>query len=385
MKTIAVPPVPAALNPLSPKAIATLAEVYDEASHAITLYFSRPNLSDKAHRGEALTFEHLIKTARDRYETHDGSPGLSKDLARILSMEPEFRGSPRRFHAVFACKDRDIWQVVDLPTCGDLSGLQVSQRFQMVPLLRALEATTPCCVALVERGKARVFLVRGTDALALPLLPTADLAVEADDSRVGWSDHIDGSVRERTKAYFKSLALDLHLMMLDLSCGQLVVGCREDVWSELEPQLVKAGMTEMMSGRFHLTNLDMTTDEIAKATKPVVREKLRQQYVHFWELIRERPEISAVGVDAVLRRLEAGSVQALFLGDLAGKDVTACSICQSWWNVGTECPACGSRQSHPVSAEEFLVRRALATGARIIAPDLPTADLFAETGALLRY
>ena len=121
MKTDPVPSVLPSLNLLSSETLAKLANVYDEESHAVTLYFNRSTFSDKAHRGEALTFEHLVKTARDKSHSGDANPGLSKDLARILDMEPEFRSSPSRFRAIFACSDKQIWHEINLPVCGDFS------------------------------------------------------------------------------------------------------------------------------------------------------------------------------------------------------------------------------------------------------------------------
>jgi hypothetical protein len=369
----------------SSETLAKLANVCDEESHAVTLYFNRSTFSDKAHREEALTFEHLVKTARDKSQSDEANNGLSKDLARILGMEPELRSSPSRFKAIFACSDRQIWQEIDLPACGDFSRLEIAQRFHIVPLLRAMDACTPYCIAIVEHGKARIFIAHGTEIHELHQLPSEDLAVAADDSRVGWSHHIEGNVRERTKAYFKLLAREVHELLQDLPCQYLVVGCREDLWSELEPQLVKAGMGAMISGRFHISSFDMTPHEMVQIAKPVVAGKQRQQYTQFWERVREGTALSAVGVDPVIRELESSRVQTLFLGDLSGKNVTECGNCQKWLNIGNLCPTCGSSYIKSLPAEELLLRKALSTGANVIAPDLAMTKLFGEVGALLRY
>ncbi len=386
MKTAPVPSVLPSLDLLSSETLAKLANVCDEESHAVTLYFNRSTFSDKAHREEALTLEHLVKTARDKSQSDDANHGLSKDLARILGMEPEFRSSPSRFKAIFACSDRQIWQEIDLPACGDFSRLEIAQRFQIVPLLRAMDACIPYCIAIIEHGKARIFIAHGTEVHEMHhQLPSEDLAVAAADSRVGWSHHIEGNVRERTKAYFRSLARDVHELLQDLPCQFLVVGCREELWSELEPQLVKAGMKAVISGRFHLSSFDMTPDEIVQAAKLVIAGKQRQQYTRFWESVREGTVLSAVGVDPVLRELESGRVQTLFLGDISSKDVTECGNCHKWLNTGNLCPACGSSYIKILPAEELLLRKALSTGANIIAPDLAMAPLFGEVGAILRY
>lgn len=385
MKTAPVPPGSLSLDLLSSETLAKLAEVYDEEGHAVTLYFSQSTFPDKAHREEALTLEHLVKAAQDKSQFSDANPGLSKDLARILGMEPEFRSSPSRFWAIFACSDRQIWQKIDLPLCGTIGRLEISQRFRMVPLLRALEACTLYCTAIIEHGKARIFTVRGTEIHEMNQLPSVDLTVDAEDSRVGWSHHIEGNVRERTKAYLRSLAQNLHDILHNLSCRHLVIGCREDLWSELKPQLSKAGMDDVISGRFHLSSFDMTPDEVVQVAKPIFNDRQRQQYAQFWDGVREETGLSAIRVDPVLRGLEAGRVQAIFLGDISGRNVTECADCHKWLNAGSLCSACGGSRLNTAPAEELIVRKALATGATIIAPAFPMAASFGEVGAILRY
>jgi hypothetical protein len=96
--------------------------------------------------------------------------------------------------------------------------------------------------------------------------------VHADGSRGGWSHHIDGNVNERAKAYTKKLAFDLHQFVQDAHCQYLVVGCREDVWGELEPQLARAGLAAMIAGHFHLSSFDLAPHGVLQAAKPVLAE-----------------------------------------------------------------------------------------------------------------
>lgn len=49
------------------------------------------------------------------------------------------------------------------------------------------------------------------------------------------------------------------------------------------------------------------------------------------------------------------------------------------------CPACGRSEFFIVLAEEILVRRALLSDAKIIAPDTATIHHIAGTAATLRY
>lgn len=384
MKTVPVAPLPL-LDTVSTQTLKTLAKFSDEASNAVTLYFSCSTFPNRTHREEALTIQHLVDTAKSESSFFDARSGLSRDLAKIHKMEPTFRYLPGQFRAIFACSDKQIWQEVNLPLREHIARLNISNRFHLVPLLRALEACIPYCVVIIEHGKARSFMIRGTELDEINTFPSAEKIVNAGDSRTGWSKHIDGNIRERAKAYFKLLAHDLHKRMQELSCQRLIVGCREDLWPELEPQFDKVGIGSIILGRFHISSFDIKPSEVVEAVRPIVIEKQRQQYAAFWENIREEPALSAVGLEPVLRNLESGRVQPLFLGDISGRSVTECSNCTKWLQTDALCPTCGNSYTHTLPAEELLLRKALSTGANIVVPDFSMATSFGEVGALLRH
>jgi hypothetical protein len=367
--------------------LTTLANVRDEEAHAVSFYFDWSSFSDTSHREEALNVRHLVKQARGDFQPEMDDHGLSMDLERILKMEDEIRETPAQLRAVFACGNKHIWQEFDLPVRESVSRLAIAKHFQLVPLSRALESCTPHCVAIVEHDKARAFIIRGIEVHEMAeRLPSVDLSMDTDDSRVGWSHHIEGNVNERAKAYMKKLAIDLHQRAKDAHCRYLVVGCREDLWSELEPQFAKAGLAAMIAGHFHLPSFDLAPPGVLKAAKSVLAEKRRQLYANFWESIQKKPAQSAVGVESVLKSLESGRVHTLFLGNLCGANVSECADCNKWsLRASDTCVACGSSNVSAIPAEELLFRKALFTDAEILAPDTVTAHLFGDVGAILRY
>ena len=364
-----------------------LANVYDEKAHAISFYFSRASFSEASHQEEVLNIKHLVDRVKTKWSSEDDIADLSSDLAMILEMERQIRATPARFRAVFACSRKHIWQEYDLPTCETVSRLEVSTHFQLVPLLRALESCTLCSVVIVENGKAKGFIINGAEIHELDgRLPGADLSVHADDSRVGWSHHIDNNVSERKKAYMKELAVDLHRLFQGTNCQHLVIGCREDVWSELEPQLDKAGLGPTVAGRFHLASFDLTPAEILQAARPVFHKWQSEHYAEFWQKVREQPALSAVGVEPVLRSLASGRVQKLFLGNVPDTEVYACVGCNTWSSKASDkCPACGNAEVYAIPAEELLLREALRTHAEVLVPDGAIAASLDPVGALLRY
>ena len=82
------------------------------------------------------------------------------------------------------------------------------------------------------------------------------------------------------------------------NCEHLVVGCREEVWSELEPELEKAGLAAMIAGRFHLASFDLTAAAILQAARPVFDE---WQHGRYAGVLAERFTNSRLTVRSVLR------------------------------------------------------------------------------------
>jgi rubrerythrin len=365
----------------------TLANVCDHNAKAISFYFSRATFSETSHEEEVLTAKDLISQVKPKRNSEGDTAAFSKDLGMIREAERERRAAPAAFKAIFACGQEQIWQEYDLPICENVSCMEVGAHFKLVPLLRALESCIPYCVVIVENGKAKGFLVHGAEIHELDArLPVADLSVHSDDAGVGWSHHIDGNVRERKKAYMRDLAVHLHGLLQRLNCEHLVIGCREEVWSELEPELEKAGLAAMIAGRFHLASFDLTAALISQAARPVFNEWQHRRYAEFWRKVHEQPAHSAVGVEPVLQSLESGRVQKLCLGNIHDIELYACASCDTWSsNAEEKCPACGKADVYAIAAEELLLRKALRTHAEILAPNAAIAASLDPVGAILRY
>ena len=227
-----------------------------------------------------------------------------------------------------------------------------------------------------KTAKQRAFSVHGAEIHELDArLPKADLSVHADDSRVGWSHHIDSNVSERKKAYMRDLACHLQGLFQCLHCEHLVVGCREEVWSELEPELEKAGLAAMIAGRFHLASFDLTAAAILQAARPVFDE---WQHGRYAGVLAERFTNSRLTVRLVLnpccRPWNQAECKSFVSGTYPSTELYACAGCNTWWSKAEkECPACGKADVYAIAAEELLLRQALRTRAEILAPNAASA------------
>jgi hypothetical protein len=363
----------------------TLAMLCASGATAISFAFGHMATLDDAHREEVITIKGLVQQAFARFAPGPVPRSLSKDLERILAVAEEIRTNPARLRLVFACEDQGFWREFDLPCTGPLSFLHVGRRFHLAPLMLTQQSLAPYCVATLESGKVRAFMVRGTEIQEV----TGTLAIEelrspADDPRVGWSKHVLKGRTEHEKEYFKSLSHQLLQLVSKKHAIGLIVGCHEDLWGEVEPQF--AHLEKLLMGRFHLAYFDTEPNRVLEMAMPVFAEGQRTRMTAVLREINETPSRRAIGVKDVLEALIAGRAQKLILGDLSGQTIFECKACgQMMATAGQNCGSCGNAEGFYMAAEEGLIRQALLTDAEILFIETDTVPGFNGVTALLRY
>jgi hypothetical protein len=365
--------------------LADLAGFCDEQAHAISFYFSLATTPDNSHREEFIAVKRLIQQAHDNIGPSHVPTSLTKDLEQILSTADEISLDPAQLKVVFACRERQVWQEFEIPTHRAISLLDVGRRFRLAPLMAALQACTPFCVVILESGKARGFVIRGTDIREITgRLSVEDLSLHAEDSRVGWSRHIETNLAEHEQAYFKRLSRQVHEFMSEQQAAHLVIGCREDLWGEVGPQL--ANSQNEFIGHFHLANFAVEPAEVLLMALPLFEEARRQRCVNLLNEINESPSRAALGLVDVLRSLRAGRVQKLVLGGLPKQTISECQDCRRMWSeAGHNCVFCGSGRVRYIAAEEGLIRQALTADSEILLVEEDVIPGFGGAAALLRY
>lgn len=359
-----------------------LANFFDEQEHAVSFYFSLAPSTDNSHREEVLKIKALVRDLVKNIGTKDG---LTKDLDAIVAEAEEIRHTPSRLKAIFACHDQHIRQVFDLPACGSISLLDVGRHFHLRPLLQAVQTSTPYCVVMIEHGKARAFVGQGPDIQEIRgLFRSEELGVDGSDSRVGWSHHIEGNAREHDSAYLKQIGIEIHRLMEAHKYPRLVIGCREDLWSELESQLLGTEKSALI-GRFHTANFDVSPADVLQAARPIFQASLDVAYEDLLRKINEGSSHSAFGLNQVLENLEEGRVQKILLGKQSDEKVSECLKCGHLHaGIQDKCVFCGSSNTHAVLAQEALIRKALLTEAEILLPSPGDAGSD-RVAAWLRY
>lgn len=358
-----------------------LARFFDESERALSFYFDSSSLTDISHRQELIHLENLI----DAVGSHVQADGELRDLKFVQSMTNEIMLRPRVFRAAFLSGSHGIRKQLELPIGCDIGMLEEGRRFRLAPLLRALEACTPYGVVLVENGKARVFSVRGEDIHEWTnLVPPEDVAVHAESHRGSWPSHVEANAEDRARKFLRNVVAKVHQLAVTDGLEYIVTGCREDLWSRLEPEFVAVSLPQVRS--FHIQNFSASDFQVLEAAQPVFQALRKESYKVFWSAVEEEPERGAKGIRDVSERLNEGRVRQLFLGNGPFGEVLECGRCGSGLPVqDTHCPSCTGAPVYLEPLDEWMIRRAILSGARVIAEPIDQPRNIPAVGALLRY
>ncbi len=370
---------------VSKEGILALARFCSPNADAVSFYFCRAEVADNAHREEKISVKDLVQEAIGN-APEPISASLMKDVKRILTVAEDIRISASRLRIVLACGGENIWKEFALPFARPEYFLQFGRRFSLAPLIFAMQSISPYGVVLLESGKARAFIVHGTEIEEiLDRLEVEDLSLRAQDSRVGWSSHIDGNQREHEKAYFKELFHQLHGLTTEHYIDRLVIGCREDLWGEIESQFADL-RKNIPIGRFHLPNFAIDPPEVLRLATPLFEENQRMRVMDVLREINESSSRSTYGVNDVMLTLMEGRVQKLVLGQLREQNISECKSCGRMAPMASQkCIFCDSADICCMTAEEGLLRQALLTDAEILFVEEGAAPGFDGAAALLRY
>jgi peptide subunit release factor 1 (eRF1) len=339
---------------------------------------------DRSHHTEALTIRELVRGQIANFVNEGVPEDVSRDISRVLAMTPDIQQSPSRWRALYACDAQHVASEFDLPSPTSAARLEIGRHFSLLPLLRAMHSCRQYWVVLIESGKARVFHVAGTEICELPdNVPQIALTPRSEDSRVGWSKHIDNNLKYQEQRWFRMLAEELYRLTKDHGPGTLILGCREDMWGELRPYL--ADVESALMGSFHLPGFEISADSVLKHALSIFKNYEQERYKARLHTISEGLERSVSGLTEVLECLNVGRVQQLLLGELGRQTVLECSRCGHFQQEPTShCTVCSEFALLPTRADECLIRLALKHKADIlISPS--GEELSPSVAAILHY
>jgi peptide subunit release factor 1 (eRF1) len=370
--------------------IRELANFQSEEGCAVTFYYQPSTPLNKSHREEAILVKDMIRNALRDAEKLGKNGSTRSDLEKIGSMVDPQHGSGGKAKAIFACGKSGFWREFDVPGQLLKPKIAVSHRFHLKPLAAVLDGEHRTCILLADRTKARVF-----EMVDENVTEKSDFINEL--TRRGKSDgyggydagHAERKVENEAAQHFKVVAEHLEQLFEPGGCDHLLIGCRDDVWSDIESHLqVKA--KQHLIGHFRIDPKQATPEQV----KQVAQEQLAAYETNRkQEMIRDvvgeahRNGRGAVGLKRVLRSLETGEVQTLMLGATFHAPGVKCYNCGHMdMHVAPECAVCGKPNTELEDIGDAIVGHAIRTGVELVyIPDDEAFDKIGRIAALLRF
>src|SRR5262249_55463838 len=271
----------------------------------------------------------LVRDALRRVERGGNHQVLRDDLQKILQTAEGFYGNHSRGKAVFACREHGIWRELDVPPRLGRSQIRVDSRFHLRPLVAALSGASLTCIALLNRQKGRIFEMFGQEVRQKPDLEFGALPrTGRSDGYLGYeAGHRERHAENEIKNHFRWFAESLHSLLNRDRYQNLLIGCRDDAWVDLEPHL-HAYVKQKLVGRFLVDPVAATAEEVREhanrilnqATKTAQRSLVR-------EVVGEahRNARGALGLRRVLTALERQEVQTLVVGSGFHAEAAECT------------------------------------------------------------
>ena len=321
--------------------IVELAQLESPQGCAVTFYFQPGIPQNKSHREETIAVKDAVRHAIQQSEK---SKCAREDLERIMAMAELLHGNARQAKAVYACSAQNFWREYDLPPRLNSTQVTLGRRFRLRPLTAIADTLPRVAIALAGRSTYRLFEfwmdeLRETEKVILPV-PRRSRSDGFGGYDAGHSErHLD----QETMKHFKKLGERLQRATFD----RLIMGCRDDVWPELEPYL-PANARQRFMGRFSIDPNTATVEQVREEARRVSQQyRERRRGELFTKIFDEAKanSLGALGIKRVLRSIEAGEVQTLLLGEDFAAPACECRNCRHIEPLRTNiaCPSCGAK------------------------------------------
>jgi peptide chain release factor subunit 1 len=318
----------------------------NKGAYALSFYFQPDPPQDRSHRHDAIVAKDVVKQALKNANGKAKNGWLHADLDRVLEVASRLPGRTRG-RAIFACSAHNLWREFDLPPRLGSTGIYVQPRLQLKPLAMLLGAQPDLCVAVVDRQRARFFDLRLDELRERGAIVHMLSRSGAKYGYHGYeAGHAERRISEEALQHFKAVSERLRT---DLERGlwqRLVIGCHSSNWPEFEPHL-HPYVRERLVGRFSADVASVSDEEIRKhadaLTKEWIDERGRKKADEAIDFAKANGR-GVTGLRRVLRALETGEVQSLFLADNYSARAVECTHCGHLdAHIVSACVACGRK------------------------------------------
>ena len=308
-----------------------------KGAYALSFYFQPDPPQDCSRRREAIVAKDVVKQALKSAGATGKNGSVHADLDRVLDLATNLRGHARG-RAVFACSAQNFWKEYELPPHLVATQIYLQRRFQLKPLAALLGAQPALCVAMVDRQRARFFDLRLDDLRergAIVHMLSRNASSQGYNGYEG--GHAERRVSEEALQHFKAVSERLRTDFEKGIWERLIVGCQDANWPEFESHL-HPYVKQRLIGRFSADVASVSNEEIRDHAGAVlnrwITERGSKKASEAVDFAKSNGR-GVTGLRRVLRALEAGEVQTIFLTE-------------NYSARAVECPNCGHLDAHIV-------------------------------------
>lgn len=365
-----------------------LSSIHSAKGTAISFYYFPQSPKDKSHRDDVILLKDLIRDTRKRLESEKKREAIS-DIERISTLVEQWVRNGETPKAVFASKEHGIFETLDLPDVDGETKIHVNSRFHLRPLSEASAKNGRYLVALADRVSIRFERYQGGELQEVDRIDS-DIPRKARTDGFGGYDagHNERHVENWEMRHFKEMADKLKVRCEGDSFEGVLIICRSEVRSEIEPHL-HTYVTDKLLGFIDsdpaMTSRDRVRDEV---DRQINEQRDSEQEALVREVVGEaqRNGRGALGLRNVLLALERGEVQTVLLGEGFTAHVAECTNCGHLdTRTAPECVLCSQPVREISDVADLLVSRALGASLDV---EFVSDDGFARAGnigALLRF
>jgi len=367
-----------------------LAAIESTKGGAVSFYYQPTKPQDKAHKSDAILIKELLREARRDLDRTGDSQHAREALDRIASLSEGLHLNGSRPKAVFGCLEHGVWREFDLPASVGGSRIVINSRFHLRPFVAAASRSPQGIVALIDREKARIFemqmgeLTRGEE-----IVDEVPRRVRTDGFGGYDAGHVERHVENEVRRHLKRVAERLQELVAQGKSEMLVVGCRAEIWPDLESQL-HTYVKQALIGRFDADPATTTNSLLKDEAQRILQEHLENERQGLLrEVIGEvqRDGFGSLGLRRVLTSLERGEVQTVLLGDNFNARAVECKNCGHLdTRMVANCAVCGQGTRELDNVADALIGYAVRRGADIVYVGTdPEFESRGSIGARLRF
>lgn len=376
---------------IASQVVRDLGSFWTDSGDALSIYFEPSTPSELSHREETTLAKERIQQAIGTIGRQQlvGATTSRGSVRRAIEAIADMEGNHGRAKVIFASARGNVWREFDLPGKFGVR-VDLGKSFTVAPLITQQEHQSRTAILLADRDHARVLLLEAGEITERgDLLAFRTEKVRTTGARK--SSHIERSKEDPVRKYFSSIGSQLLGSRQRRGFEGLVVGCRDDLWPEIEAGF-PSDLKRAVLGRFRADpGADMRQEVQEMAEKVIARRDRNELRELATKAMDEAAagRLGAMGLANVVQALERNEVRVLLLPDPRARFNRAARLCPRCGHLdlesGNTCPLCSAAMRYYARADEALVRKALATGAEIRSLRHTSAHPEDEIGAWLRF